>query len=96
MVKNQTSLFDKKIWMNPYKGVTQALYSRTIGYGVYFTFYDTYKYYFKLGNLSASAMTGITIALFNNPINVIKMYNWNTYNSKGLFFKAEKCTVNMD
>lgn len=88
MVRDNKSIFNKEIWKNPYHGVTQALLSRTLGYGVYFSIYDICRENLSMKNVLAGSVTGASMALVCNPINVVKMYNWNSNTSKGLIKMA--------
>lgn len=81
MVKNKKSFFDINVWKNPYLGVSQALYSRVIGYGLYFPFFEFYKSKTK-STFQSGILTGLTTTIFNHPMNVIKMYNWNNNDNK--------------
>lgn len=85
MIKNKSGIFNKQVWCKPYSGITQVLYNKTISYGIYFPLYDTYKQYFKFNTTTSSILTGATVAILNNPINVIKIHNWNRYTSIGSF-----------
>ena len=82
VVKNKTHMFNKEIWKSPFKGVCQTLYNRVIGYGIYFSAYDIFKQYYGFNNIVSGALAGTITALFNNPIHVVKMYNWNTSDKK--------------
>lgn len=78
MVKDGIPIYSKQAWKSPYSGVHQALYSRIVGYGLYFPIYDLYEKKSQTHMQAyASVLTGITTTLFNHPINVIKMNNWN-------------------
>jgi hypothetical protein len=81
MVKDRKSFFDITVWKHPYLGVTQALYSRIIGYGLYFPFFEFYKNKTE-STFKSGILTGLTTTIFNHPMNVIKMYNWNNQNPK--------------
>jgi len=91
MTKDQTSIFNPNIWKNPYQGVSQALFGRIMGYGFFFTVNDVYNQNFGFGQITSSVLTGMTIPIFTNPLNVIKMNNWNHIVSK-----TEKCPKLLD
>lgn len=83
-MRDRTRFLDPRNWARPYQGVTTALYSRTLGYGIYFSLYDSLRQNMGLSTLKASVVTGCVIPLANHPINVVKMYNWNRDTSEGL------------
>jgi hypothetical protein len=81
-VKNNNKLFTKINWIDPYRGLSQTMYSKIIGYGIFFSLHDLYKNA-GLSELNSSLLTGISTAIITNPITVIKMHNWNSiYNNK--------------
>jgi hypothetical protein len=92
MVKDKKSFFDISVWKNPYLGVSQALYSRIIGYGLYFPFFEFYKNKTK-STFQSGILTGLTTTIFNHPMNVIKMYNWNNNDKKSIRILANKIYV---
>jgi hypothetical protein len=92
MVKTETSFFTRTNWTKPYCGVTQSLAHRVISYGLYFPFMDMYKnklnkYYNGTDinkTIIAGSLSGSTIGLLINPVNLIKTQNWNNNTSIGL------------
>lgn len=85
-VKNNTPIYHKSCWKNPYSGMHQALYSRIIGYGLYYPINDLFKNIYPNNLFASSLCTGFTTTLLNHPINIIKMSNWNNnLISSGLF-----------
>lgn len=84
MVKDNKPIYDKNIWKNPYKGVTHALYNRVLSYGFFYPLNDYYNNYFNVP--LSGIMASSSVAILNNPLNVIKLYNWNN-NSNQNFVK---------
>ena len=77
MVKDNLSFLNKKNWKKPYQGVTQSLYGKTIGQGIYFSLYDINREKLGLRPTNAGILTGTIVATSNNFVHVMKMYNWN-------------------
>jgi hypothetical protein len=97
MVKESKPINDPSLWKTPYQGVGQAVYSRVVGYGVYFTFNDIYRNFLRphgksVEVLGASMATGLTTVALNHPINVVKMYAWSHKCNDGLIAVTQQLT----
>lgn len=85
------SLLSLETWKRPYQGVHHAIINRTVSYGLYYSLLDYYGDLFKrqgirgtvfnndlFGKIMPGIATGMTTAIFTNPINLIKHYGWNS------------------
>lgn len=75
-------LFRLSTWKKPYQGIGQAIFNRTISYGIYYPLLDTYDTLFnklpqREAKLMAGLLTGINTAVITAPVNLIKHYKWN-------------------
>lgn len=81
MVKENKPILTASLWRHPYQGVTNAIYGRVIGYGIFFSLSDIYRDFFKdkttHPTLCGSLATATTTVLLCQPVNVMKMYQWN-------------------
>lgn len=89
-IHENNKLFTKSNWQNPYQGVTNAVYSRVVAYGFYYTIIDYYKHIVNgtlksnndtVKNTVTGAMVGVTTSLMLNPFTVIKYYTWKDKNN---------------
>jgi hypothetical protein len=86
-IVENTSFLAKSNWSNPYHGVFNALSNRVIQYGFYYNIVDWYlqtikEQYPNLGHNSSRVLTGVatgvTTAVFLNPISCVKYHAWGT------------------
>jgi hypothetical protein len=86
-IVENTSFLAKSNWSNPYHGVFNALSNRVIQYGFYYNIVDWYlqivnKHFPNLGHNPSRVLTGVatgvTTAVFLNPISCVKYHAWGT------------------
>jgi hypothetical protein len=89
--------FDKRNWINPYRGVNIALIGKTVQFGLYFPLIDIYSNIIHDININHNlkpfiigTSIGLTTSLLNNPLNLIKFHGWNTLENNKKFMTIVK------
>lgn len=88
-VKNKTKFFIKPNWNRPYHGLSEALFHRTLSYGLYFPFIDMFDKYID-NKIVSGVCAGMTTSIMTSPFASIKLYNWNTHNTKTSLVKLSQ------
>jgi len=76
MVKHHLPFLTLTNWNNSYQGLQNAIFQRTISYGMYFPFMDFYSDLFNENKLLVGIGVGSTTALLTNPFASVKYYHW--------------------
>lgn len=77
-IKNSTSFLNKSNWIQPFQGLNQSIFHRTLGSGLYFSVQSAIGK-FTNNSLYIGLIGGIINALTLNPIAVIKYNCWGNY-----------------
>ncbi len=84
------SFFNRQVWSNCFNGTTNAILSRLVSSGLYFSFIDHFSQSFS--PIQTGFTASFLVNISTNPVNLVKFHSWfnglSTRDSIGFFYKT--------
>ena len=84
------SFFNRQVWSNCFKGTSNAILSRLVSSGLYFSFIDHFSQSFFPVQTAFTASFLVNVS--TNPVNLVKFHSWfnnlSTRESVSFFYKS--------
>jgi len=84
------SFFNRQVWSNCYNGTSNAILSRLVSSGLYFSFIDHFSKSFS--PIQTAFTASLLVNVSTNPVNLVKFHSWfnnlSTRESVGFFYKT--------
>lgn len=84
------SFFNRQVWSNCFNGTSNAILSRLVSSGLYFSFIDHFSQSFS--PIQTAFTTSFLVNVSTNPVNLVKFHSWfntiSTRDSISFFYKS--------